>query len=712
MKERKKFPVLAGTIILFLVVILLGYTGRAEAAGKVQLKNTTISVYKTVYTYNGRVQKPAVSVRYRGKKLSVNKDYTLVYSKGRKNPGVYTVEVKGKGSYSGTVKKTFRINPVGTKLASMQSPSGGTTLKLTWKRPSRAVSGYQLRYSTRSDFKGAKLQTISGATRITTTLKSLKPATRYYLQIRSFYRYAKGKYVYSGWSARTAKTTAKKAGSSGNTGNNNNNNNNTSVDPLSFMNETYVSLKKKTGETFEIFLTNQVKDVSFSNPGVVIRLGDWSSYMPVFAAVNPGKTEIIFTDTYGQTISSSVTVTEEVYTDGKTTELTSAKYSAYLPVPKIDKEHVYYSSYYVGVNCPGTFSASDPYTGYEAWISETRDFSSSFALASTTDQWNGIGFGKLSFFFNYGRNGRTQYIKVRSFKVDGTTKIYGPWSGIETVTIGDNSVASGSGAQHSYKLYFLDTVDTGLYSGVSKPVYIQTENSDPSSIDLVADGKSVLSNITGWGGEQYYDDIEYLQIDDYDNVLHKVDGGYVGYLEFEKAGTYKVEVREIGKKGYATAKTVRWTVRDYNTDLYAWMDQIIADHTNSSMTPFEKMDAVCDYLISDDLFHYVTQSNDENVTLAAIPNGPCFRAYRWDSYVSPYMLCVFAERIGGFDEIHNCYGDYTIGSAGWISTHYYAKLTIGDDVRRFAVCPPSFTGDIGEVKKIDLSNTAALRLAE
>ena len=113
MKERKKFPVLAGTIILFLVVILLGYTGRAEAAGKVQLKNTTISVYKTVYTYNGRVQKPAVSVRYRGKKLSVNKDYTLVYSKGRKNPGVYTVAVKGKGSYSGTVKKTFRINPVG-----------------------------------------------------------------------------------------------------------------------------------------------------------------------------------------------------------------------------------------------------------------------------------------------------------------------------------------------------------------------------------------------------------------------------------------------------------------------------------------------------------------------------------------------------------------------------------------------------------------------
>ena len=34
MKERKKFPVLAGTIILFLVVILLGYTGRCGGCRK------------------------------------------------------------------------------------------------------------------------------------------------------------------------------------------------------------------------------------------------------------------------------------------------------------------------------------------------------------------------------------------------------------------------------------------------------------------------------------------------------------------------------------------------------------------------------------------------------------------------------------------------------------------------------------------------------
>ena len=142
------------------------------------------------------------------------------------------------------------------------------------------------------------------------------------------------------------------------------------------------------------------------------------------------------------------------------------------------------------------------------------------------------------------------------------------------------------------------------------------------------------------------------------------------------------------------------------------MDQIIAANTNSSMTSFEKMDAVCEYLTSKDRFSYHTMSNGKTVTLASIPNGPCFLSHRWNSYVSPSMLCVFAERIGGFDKIHNCYGDYTVESSEWSYTHYYAKLTIGSEDRLYAVCPSSFTGEIGEVKKIDFSNTKVLRPAK
>ena len=227
MNKRTHTPVLAGLLFLFLAAALLICPGNVKAAGKTSVKNTTIRLSKTVFTYNGKVQKPAVTVTYRGKKLKVRKDYTLTYSKGRKNPGFYTVTVKGTGSYTGTVKKTFRINPVGARLATMTSPAGGTTLKLTWKRPSRAISGYQIRYSTRKDFKSAKVQTLSGATKLTTTLRRLKPGTRYYLEIRTFYRYTKTKSIYSAWSRLTAKTTAKKAGSpsNGNTSNGNTNNN-------------------------------------------------------------------------------------------------------------------------------------------------------------------------------------------------------------------------------------------------------------------------------------------------------------------------------------------------------------------------------------------------------------------------------------------------------------------------------------------------------
>ena len=51
----------------------------------------------------------------------------------------------------------------------------------------------------------------------------------------------------------------------------------------------------------------------------------------------------------------------------------------------------------------------------------------------------------------------------------------------------------------------------------------------------------MLIKLSNLGGGQYYDDIEYLNADDYDNSLHKVKGGYVGEVEFEKAGNYDVE---------------------------------------------------------------------------------------------------------------------------------------------------------------------------
>lgn len=124
------------------------------------------------------------------------------------------------------------------------------------------------------------------------------------------------------------------------------------------------------------------------------------------------------------------------------------------------------------------------------------------------------------------------------------------------------------------------------------------------------------------------------------------------------------------------------------------------------MTSFEKMGAVCEYLRQPGLFKYTTRHGNNRVNLAAEPNYPIFTSYRWNSYDSPTALCQFAELIGGFDDIHNCYSDYPDGSDDWVNSHYFAKLTIGSEVRYYSVCPATSTGEVGGIKMIDLTDTS------
>ena len=161
--------------------------------------------------------------------------------------------------------------------------------------------------------------------------------------------------------------------------------------------------------------------------------------------------------------------------------------------------------------------------------------------------------------------------------------------------------------------------------------------------------------------------------------------------------------------GYTVAKTVALNVVDYDQAEKVWMTDIINKVTTSGMTPFEKMDAVSDYLTEPGRFKYVTVHGNYLVSLAAEPNTPFFVSYRWDSCTSPAALCEFAKLIGGFDDIHNCYGDYQRGTEEWSRWHYVAKLTIGSETRNYAVCPMSPTGEVGETQMIDLTDLSNMR---
>ena len=174
-------------------------------------KASNIKLSKTAYTYNGKVQKPSVTVKdSKGKTLKNGTDYTVTYPKGMKNVGKYTVKVTLKGNYSGSKSMTYNINPKGTSVSKVKAAKKG--FKVTWKKQATQTSGYQVQYSTSSKFKKAKTVTISKNKTTSKSVGKLSAKKKYYVRVRT-YKTVKvnGKNVklYSGWSKAKSVTTKK-----------------------------------------------------------------------------------------------------------------------------------------------------------------------------------------------------------------------------------------------------------------------------------------------------------------------------------------------------------------------------------------------------------------------------------------------------------------------------------------------------------------------
>lgn len=166
-----------------------------------------ITLSKTAYTYNGKNQKPAVTVLNKsGKKLVKGTDYTVKYPSESKTPGKYTIKITFKGSYIGTVKKTFKINPKGTTISSVAAKSKG--FKVKWKKQATQTTGYQIQYSASSKFTSSKTVTITKNSTVSKTVSKLKGKKKYYVRIRT-YKTVSGTKYYSPWSKAKAVTTKK-----------------------------------------------------------------------------------------------------------------------------------------------------------------------------------------------------------------------------------------------------------------------------------------------------------------------------------------------------------------------------------------------------------------------------------------------------------------------------------------------------------------------
>ena len=184
-------------------------TGQGAQA-PVSIGNALVVLAASDYTYNGKVIKPSVKT-VGGKTLVNGTDYTVSYSPASpKSVGQYTVTVTGKGSYTGTAKAIFRINPKG--VTSKKLKKGKSALKVKWKKrkakmAKARVNGYQIQIATDKSFKSVvKTVKVKGWKKSSKWVSGLKKKTRYYTRVRTYMKVGSVTY-YSTWGkVRKAKT--------------------------------------------------------------------------------------------------------------------------------------------------------------------------------------------------------------------------------------------------------------------------------------------------------------------------------------------------------------------------------------------------------------------------------------------------------------------------------------------------------------------------
>lgn len=170
-----------------------------------------VSFSKSVYPYNGKVQKPNVLVKDSAGKTISSKDYSVTYYGKRKNVGTYKVKVTMREpKFKGILYNTFKIVPTGTSISKVSAGSRAFTIK--WKKKRTQTTGYQIQYSTNRKYKGSKTKTISSYKTTSKKMENLKRKKKYYVRIRTYKKVkTSGRYVkfYSGWSkTRSVKTRA------------------------------------------------------------------------------------------------------------------------------------------------------------------------------------------------------------------------------------------------------------------------------------------------------------------------------------------------------------------------------------------------------------------------------------------------------------------------------------------------------------------------
>lgn len=166
-------------------------------------KIKTVKLSKTKFVYNGKAQKPKVTVKNSKGATIPSIQYTVKYSNNKKVGKATATVIFGSRDedvatlYSGTVKLSFQIMPKATKVSKVTPAK--KSLKVKIKKQTAETTGYQVQYSLKSNMKSAKIVKIKGAKKTSLTIKKLKGKKNYYVRVRTYKTVSKKTY-YSAWS--------------------------------------------------------------------------------------------------------------------------------------------------------------------------------------------------------------------------------------------------------------------------------------------------------------------------------------------------------------------------------------------------------------------------------------------------------------------------------------------------------------------------------
>ena len=181
-----------------------GQTAKMLPPQSMTFQSQLSQVFLQRHTQERKISIGQQKVKYNGKTLKSDTDYTVSYS-SNKNVGTATVKITGKGQYSGTVSKTFKINPAKQKIQKLTAKS--KAFFIDWAQKGSAT-GYEVQYATNSKFTGAKKLDVANNKTDKMTISKLSANKKYYVKVRS-YTLVKGTKYYGEWSAVKSVTVKK-----------------------------------------------------------------------------------------------------------------------------------------------------------------------------------------------------------------------------------------------------------------------------------------------------------------------------------------------------------------------------------------------------------------------------------------------------------------------------------------------------------------------